>query len=304
MIGSSVLLGAAFIAVGYLVSALVRDRGTAGGIAVGIWLVFVLIYDMALLGLLVVDQGQTVSGGRARRAAPAQPGRRLPPVQPDRLRQRELVLRHGRARADSTTLSPPSCSRRSPPGPSCRWRWRRSRFPGESYEKGRLPAAYRWSRCWRSPAATTRRRPKPPPPHELRTSAIGHYCGMNVLEHPGPKGQIILASRKEPVWFSSARDTISFTMLPEEPKDIRAIYVSDMAQGAELGASPARTTGSTRSRPGSSIGSRMQGRHGRRRGGAVLRQGAADRFAAENGGRVVAFAEVPRDYVLGAGTAS
>ena len=63
MVGSSVLLGAVFIAVGYLVSALVRDRGTAAGIAVGIWLVFVLIYDMAFLGLLVVDQGQTVSGG-------------------------------------------------------------------------------------------------------------------------------------------------------------------------------------------------------------------------------------------------
>jgi Cu-processing system permease protein len=63
MIGSSILLGAAFIAVGYLVSALVRERGTAGGIAIGIWLVFVLIYDMALLGLLVVDQGQLLSGG-------------------------------------------------------------------------------------------------------------------------------------------------------------------------------------------------------------------------------------------------
>ncbi|MBD2749672.1 ABC transporter permease [Microvirga sp. BT688] len=63
MIGSSILLGAAFIAVGYLVSALVRERGTAGGIAIGIWLVFVLIYDMALLGMLVVDQGRTLSGG-------------------------------------------------------------------------------------------------------------------------------------------------------------------------------------------------------------------------------------------------
>jgi Cu-processing system permease protein len=63
MIGSSILLGAAFIAIGYLVSALVRERGTAGGIAIGIWLLFVLIYDMALLGMLVVDQGQVLSGG-------------------------------------------------------------------------------------------------------------------------------------------------------------------------------------------------------------------------------------------------
>jgi Cu-processing system permease protein len=63
MVGSSILLGAAFSAVGYLVSALVRARGTAGGIAVGIWLLFVLIYDMALLGLLVLDQGRAVSPG-------------------------------------------------------------------------------------------------------------------------------------------------------------------------------------------------------------------------------------------------
>jgi Cu-processing system permease protein len=63
MVGSSILLGASFVALGYLVSSIVRQRGTAAGIAIGIWLVFVLIYDMALLGLLVVDQGQTVSGG-------------------------------------------------------------------------------------------------------------------------------------------------------------------------------------------------------------------------------------------------
>ncbi|WP_315739548.1 MULTISPECIES: ABC transporter permease [unclassified Bradyrhizobium] len=63
MIGSSVLLGAVFVAIGYLVSAVVRDRGTAAGVSIGLWLVLVLIYDMALLGLLVIDQGRNVSGG-------------------------------------------------------------------------------------------------------------------------------------------------------------------------------------------------------------------------------------------------
>ncbi|WP_119419705.1 ABC transporter permease [Desertibaculum subflavum] len=61
MIGSSVLLGAAFVSVGYLISALVRDRGTAAGIAIGIWLLLVLIFDMALLGLLAVDQGRVIT---------------------------------------------------------------------------------------------------------------------------------------------------------------------------------------------------------------------------------------------------
>lgn len=63
MVLSSVLLGAVFVAIGYLVSTLVRERGTAAGIAIGIWLLFVLIYDMALLGALVVDQGRTIGGG-------------------------------------------------------------------------------------------------------------------------------------------------------------------------------------------------------------------------------------------------
>jgi Cu-processing system permease protein len=61
MVMSSVLLGAVFIAIGYLISALVRERATAAGIAIGVWLAFVILYDMGLLGLLVVDQGRTIS---------------------------------------------------------------------------------------------------------------------------------------------------------------------------------------------------------------------------------------------------
>jgi Cu-processing system permease protein len=63
MVGSSVLLGMVFIALGYLASAAVRDSRTAAGIAIGLWLLFVLIYDMALLGLLVADQGRIVTPG-------------------------------------------------------------------------------------------------------------------------------------------------------------------------------------------------------------------------------------------------
>ncbi|MDE1147171.1 MAG: ABC transporter permease [Azospirillaceae bacterium] len=63
LIGSSILLGAVFIALGYLISALVRDRAAAGGIAIGLWLVFVLVFDMALLGALVADQGRTIGVG-------------------------------------------------------------------------------------------------------------------------------------------------------------------------------------------------------------------------------------------------
>ena len=61
MMVSSVLLGAVFVAIGYVISVLVRDRGAGGGLAIGVWLLFVLIYDMALLGALVADQGRVLT---------------------------------------------------------------------------------------------------------------------------------------------------------------------------------------------------------------------------------------------------
>jgi Cu-processing system permease protein len=63
MIATSGLLGGVFIAIGYLISASVSDRGAAGGAAIGVWLFFVLIYDLALLGGLVADQGRNVTPG-------------------------------------------------------------------------------------------------------------------------------------------------------------------------------------------------------------------------------------------------
>jgi Cu-processing system permease protein len=63
MVGSSVLLGAVFVAVGYLISALAPDRGTAVGASIGVWLLLVLIFDSALLGILVIDQGKTITAG-------------------------------------------------------------------------------------------------------------------------------------------------------------------------------------------------------------------------------------------------
>lgn len=61
LIVASVLLGASFLAMGYVVSAFVRERATAAGIVIGVWLFFVVIYDMALLGALVADQGRIIT---------------------------------------------------------------------------------------------------------------------------------------------------------------------------------------------------------------------------------------------------
>ena len=63
MMASSLLLGAAFLALGYLPSALVRERATAAGAAIGLWLVLVVLYDLTLLGLLIADEGQRIGQG-------------------------------------------------------------------------------------------------------------------------------------------------------------------------------------------------------------------------------------------------
>ncbi|MFH1553985.1 MAG: copper resistance protein CopZ [Rhizobiales bacterium 17-65-6] len=137
-----------------------------------------------------------------------------------------------------------------------------------------------------------------PAPFALTQEAMGHYCGMNLLEHPGPKGQIILKDIPAPIWFSSVRDAVSFTLLPEEPKDIAAIYVSDMGQAPSW------------DKPGGEnwidartafyvIGSALRGGMGAAEAVPFATQEAARQFAGKHGGQVVGFADIPADYVLG-----
>ena len=59
---SSTLLGAIFLSIGYVISTWVRERGMAAALAIGIWLLFVLLYDMGLLALLAADGEGMLSG--------------------------------------------------------------------------------------------------------------------------------------------------------------------------------------------------------------------------------------------------
>lgn len=54
---TSVMLGAAFVSLATLLSVLVRERGTAAGLAVALWLILVVVFDIGMLGLLVAGQG-------------------------------------------------------------------------------------------------------------------------------------------------------------------------------------------------------------------------------------------------------
>lgn len=61
LIATSAMLGLAFLAIGYIASSATRAPGTAAALAIGIWLVAVVLYDLALLGALVADNGGAFS---------------------------------------------------------------------------------------------------------------------------------------------------------------------------------------------------------------------------------------------------
>ena len=54
---TSLVLGAVFLGVGYLISALSRRASGAAGLAIAVWLVLIVLYDLALLALVVADKG-------------------------------------------------------------------------------------------------------------------------------------------------------------------------------------------------------------------------------------------------------
>jgi Cu-processing system permease protein len=54
---TSLLLGAAFLGAGYAISALARRPGAAAGLAIGLWLLLVVLYDLGLLAAVVADSG-------------------------------------------------------------------------------------------------------------------------------------------------------------------------------------------------------------------------------------------------------
>ena len=57
LIATATLLGAVFLVLGYVLSALARSPAAAAGLAAGLWLVFVVLFDLGLLGAVVMDNG-------------------------------------------------------------------------------------------------------------------------------------------------------------------------------------------------------------------------------------------------------
>lgn len=143
----------------------------------------------------------------------------------------------------------------------------------------------------------------PPVPREVSSDSVGHFCGMLLVEHPGPKGQIFLSGQPEPVWFASVTETFAFTMLDEEPKNIAAIYVTDMGRAGSW-EKPGPGTWIDAKKAVYVIGGRLHGGMGASEAVPFADPQQARRFAAQDGGRIVSFEAMPRSYILQQGRES
>ncbi len=136
-----------------------------------------------------------------------------------------------------------------------------------------------------------------PPPVTMTAEAVGHYCQMNLLEHPGPKAQVHLDGVLHPIFFSQVRDAVAYERMPEQSHAIVAIYVSDMARAAswdDPGADNWVLAGDAHY----VVGSDRTGGMGAGELVPFSDAEAAAAFAATHGGDVVALADIPDRAVL------
>jgi copper chaperone NosL len=141
----------------------------------------------------------------------------------------------------------------------------------------------------------------PPAPVSMTAEAVGHFCQMDLLEHPGPKAQVHLEGLPYPLFFSQVRDAEAYRRMPEQSHAITAVYVSDMTvapgwddPGADnwIAAGDAIYV----------VGAARLGGMGGQEFVPFSDPEAARAFAARHGGEVMGLADIPDRLVLAAET--
>lgn len=137
-----------------------------------------------------------------------------------------------------------------------------------------------------------------PQPLPITDQSIGHYCTMNLSEHNGPKAQIFHKSNpSKAVWFSTTKQMVNYTRLPGEPKDIAAIYVTDMGKVTDWSKPNADTSWTDGKKAFYVIESGFIGGMGAEDALPFADKAAAEKFAKEKGGRVTTFEQIPDEYL-------
>ncbi|VEE08797.1 dissimilatory nitrous oxide reduction protein, lipoprotein [Neisseria animalis] len=139
----------------------------------------------------------------------------------------------------------------------------------------------------------------PPAPQAITDHSVGHYCTMNLSEHNGPKAQIFLNGKPDkPVWFSTIKQMFGYTKLPEEPKGIHIIYVTDMGKVTDWSKPNADNAWIDAKKAYYVIDTDFIGGMGAEDALPFADKGQAEQFAQMQGGKVVSFDEMPEEYIF------
>lgn len=136
-------------------------------------------------------------------------------------------------------------------------------------------------------------------PVEMTAETLGHFCQMNLLEHPGPKAQIHLAGMPgTPLYFSQVRDAIAYQRLPEQSLPILAVYVNDMGAAGASWEEPGKGNWIPADAAFYVLGSLREGGMGAPEAVPFSSRASAEAFARTEGGAVVALPDIPESAVL------
>lgn len=137
-----------------------------------------------------------------------------------------------------------------------------------------------------------------PAPVAMTEEAVGHYCQMGLLEHPGPKGQVHLSGLPYPLFFSQVRDAIAYQRMPEQSHMIAVIYVSDMAAAGATWEDPGSENWILADTAHYVVGSDVVGGMDAPELVPFSDLAAAEAFVASHGGAVLALAAIEDADVL------
>ena len=136
-------------------------------------------------------------------------------------------------------------------------------------------------------------------PVELTPEAVGYFCQMNMLEHPGPKGQAHLEGLPgTPLFFSQIRDVVAYVRMPEQSHRILALWVSDMGAPGATWEDPGAANWIDATTAFYVVGAAIEGGMGEQEFVPFADRDEARAFAEANGGSVMRLAEIPDALVI------
>ena len=136
-------------------------------------------------------------------------------------------------------------------------------------------------------------------PVDMTAETLGHFCQMNLLEHPGPKAQIHLEGMPgTPIYFSQVRDALAYQRMPEQSLPMLAIYVNDMGAAGASWESPGTGNWIPADTAFYVLGSAREGGMGAPETVPFASRDAAEAFAKAEGGAVMTLDAIPDASVL------